>query len=333
MKKTILVSLALLLAICVSAQDYTFSQFYNLPMMRNPGLAGVFTGNIRIQSVFRNQWQQVTVPFQTSALSAEVKTANDQFTLGLQLTHDQAGDSKLKRIQALPSISYHQYIREDLMITAGFMGGLVSSQFDPSKLTWDDQFVGGQFNASNPTAQIITNTGSNYWDFGAGASILGDLGGYGKWYAGAAVYHFHKPKTDISQSEFSRLAPRYMLNMGLNAYTSDIGTFSLYADYLQQGGHRQLMAGMYYTHDLVQYDEDEKISLSLGAMYRWRDAIIPVASLHWYEWNIGLSYDVNVSELKTASQYRGGWEFTLGYRGFLSKRNGYSQKVQCFERL
>jgi hypothetical protein len=42
-------------------QDFTFSQFYEQPLMRNPALAGVFTGDLRVSGAYRNQWASVTV--------------------------------------------------------------------------------------------------------------------------------------------------------------------------------------------------------------------------------------------------------------------------------
>ena len=55
------------------AQDQNFSQFYELPLMRNPALGGIFDCNLRVKSVFRKQWQSVTVPYQTAAVSMEMK--------------------------------------------------------------------------------------------------------------------------------------------------------------------------------------------------------------------------------------------------------------------
>ena len=79
-------------------QDLSFSQFYEKPLLRNPALAGVFTGDVRISGIHRSQWQSVTVPFQTSGLSAEVKFPmrwDDWITIGIQATHDVAGDIKI----------------------------------------------------------------------------------------------------------------------------------------------------------------------------------------------------------------------------------------------
>jgi hypothetical protein len=41
------------------AQDVGFSHFYDQPLLRNPALAGIFTGDIRFTASYRNQWQTV----------------------------------------------------------------------------------------------------------------------------------------------------------------------------------------------------------------------------------------------------------------------------------
>jgi hypothetical protein len=46
---------------------------------------------------------------------------------------------------------------------------------------------------------------------------------------------------------------------------------------------------------------------------RTGDALIPVIGLDYNEWNLGISYDVNTSDLKRASNSRGGYEIALTY--------------------
>ncbi|MGH2644329.1 MAG: type IX secretion system membrane protein PorP/SprF, partial [Chitinophagaceae bacterium] len=55
------------------AQDIHLSQFYETPLLRNPALAGIFTGDYRVELVYRNQWASVTIPYQTGALSGEAR--------------------------------------------------------------------------------------------------------------------------------------------------------------------------------------------------------------------------------------------------------------------
>jgi hypothetical protein len=58
---------------------------------------------------------------------------------------------------------------------------------------------------------------------------------------------------------------------------------------------------------------------SLGTLIRWNDAFIPVIKLEMYSFNLGLSYDVNVSRLNTVSNSRGGFELSLSYTGLLDR--------------
>src|ERR1043165_3652339 len=78
-------------------QDLHFSQFFEAPLLRNPSLAGIFTGDIRFQGVYRSQWGSVTVPYKTGSFNFEYKKpighGNDFFTTGLQVLYDRAGST------------------------------------------------------------------------------------------------------------------------------------------------------------------------------------------------------------------------------------------------
>lgn len=322
-----------MLSVKSKAQDFTFSQFYEMPLLRNPAIAGIFSGDVRIQSAFRSQWGSVTTPFQTTALSTEVKfpvgIANDYFTGALQVTSDKAGDSKLSRIQVLPAFNYLKSLNGgNSYIAAGFMGGFVQSSFDPSGLTFDDQFQNGQFNPNNATAQTFKNTNYTYFDASAGLSYSGMIGYGTKFYVGGAMFHFNKPRVSFVDDSI-RLKPRAVINVGFNIPTGDVDNFYIYGDYITQGGNRQALMGMMYGHIIGDYVEDDKVIISLGAFYRWADAIVPVAKLEFHQVAIGISYDANISKLTTASRYRGGFELTAAFKSFLNIRNSSRDKVKC----
>ena len=67
----------------------------------------------------------------------------------------------------------------------------------------------------------------------------------------------------------------------------------------------------------------------VGAFMLLRDALIPAVKIDYNPFSIGLSYDVNVSQLKTASQGRGGFELSITYIGFLNRDNSTREKVFC----
>src|SRR5829696_10348750 len=93
--KVLLVAAGCQLSTVSFAQDLHFSQFFEAPLLRNPSLAGIFTGDIRVQAVYRDQWNTVTNAYKTGSLNGEYKMpigkANDFVTAGLQILYDRAG--------------------------------------------------------------------------------------------------------------------------------------------------------------------------------------------------------------------------------------------------
>jgi type IX secretion system PorP/SprF family membrane protein len=335
-KKIFLLFMISLLAKFASAQDINFSQFYDLPLLRNPSLAGLFSGDIRITSAYRNQWQSVTVPYRTFGLGFEYKkpigeNSDDFFTYGLQLSSDVAGDSKLSRTQVFPVFNYHKSLgNKNTSLSAGIMGGPVMQRFDPSKLRFDDQFVNGSYSPANPTKQTFSSTKLTYWDAAAGLCFSGVAGTDTRYYIGVGMFHFTQPKVAFQQQNDIVLNHKWVVNAGFSAPVADADRIIFYADYFMQGGARQAQGGLLWNHDLVQYDEEQKISISGGAFYRGgNDAFMPVVKLDYYQYSVGVSYDVNSSKLKSASQYRGAYEVTLSYKAFNSRYNTSASKVKC----
>ena len=333
-KKIFLFLVVSLIANFANSQDINFSQFYDLPLLRNPSLAGIFSGDIRITSAYRNQWQSVTVPYRTFGLGAEIKkpigeNSDDFFTYGLQLSNDIAGDSKLSRTQVFPVFNYHKSLSGKSYLSAGIMGGPVMQRFDPSKLSFDDQYINGAYSAANPTKQIFSNTKLTYWDAAAGLCFSSIAGENTRYYIGVGLFHFTQPKVAFQKQNDIILNKKFVVNAGFAAPIADDNRIIFYADYFMQGGSRQAQGGLMLNHDLVQYDEDQKISITGGLFYRGNDAFMPVVKLDYYQYSIGMSYDINSSKLKSASRYRGGYEVTISYKAFNNKYNTSANKVKC----
>lgn len=307
----------------VKSQDINFSQFYDLPVLRNPALAGLFDGDVRFASGYRNQWQSVTVPYRTMALSGEIKkvvsrNTGDFVTFGFQLTNDVAGDSKLTRTQALQMVNYHKSLSSDknMYISAAFMGGPVMSHFDPTQLRFDDQYLGGTFSATNPTHQTFTNTSRTYWDPSVGLSFSNESNENTTYYIGVGLFHINNPKVSFQPQNDFRLNRKYVVNFGLTTKTNETDRMIIYADLFKQGGAAQAQGGLMYKHDLAQNDDEQAVSISAGLFYRLNDAVIPVVKLDYYKLSFGATYDINMSKLVPASQMRGGLEVTMTYKAF-----------------
>jgi hypothetical protein len=69
--------------------------------------------------------------------------------------------------------------------------------------------------------------------------------------------------------------------------------------------------------------------LHIGGYIRAKDAFIPFLGIDYNPFSIGLSYDTNISQLKTVSQGRGGFELSISYAGFLDRGNTTKNAVVC----
>ncbi|MDI9358274.1 MAG: PorP/SprF family type IX secretion system membrane protein [Phycisphaerales bacterium] len=343
-----------ILFVCVGVvfgQDFTFSQFYQTPLLRNPALSGIFTGDIRAIGVFRNQWQSVTVPFKTGAGSVEakfpIKRWNDWITIGFQATYDRAGDLNLSRTQLLPAFNYHKSFSRyrETYLSAGIIGGIVSSTFDPTKVRTDIQYQnGGSYDPNiNPSLAVI-NTGNNYFDVGVGLSFTSLIFRATHVYIGSAVYHINTPKIafDKSSANATILGRKWVGNIGVNTNIGTRNSIEFYLDYAYQSGNQQLYLGSIYNFHFATgssfYDsygyagrsgEGNDKTFYFGCLYRLNDAIIPVVGIKAFNLNLGVSYDINVSKLVQSSKYRGGWELTLAYIVRLKHRAEMLSELAC----
>src|ERR1700741_217703 len=94
-KLVIALSASLSLIQVTMPQDIHFSQFFEMPLYRNPAFAGIVNGDVRVQAVFRSQWNSVANAYKTGALNAEYKMplgkGEDFITCGVEAFYDRAG--------------------------------------------------------------------------------------------------------------------------------------------------------------------------------------------------------------------------------------------------
>ena len=129
LKNLILIACFFLFTKNGSAQDIHFSQFFETPLLRNPALAGIFSGDFRMQAVYRNQWNSVTIPYQTTSLNGEYKLpvahGGDFLTIGGEILYDKAGTVALTATSVLPVLNYHKSLsaERNMYLLQGFPPG------------------------------------------------------------------------------------------------------------------------------------------------------------------------------------------------------------------
>lgn len=330
------VLLSLLMMNCIG-QDIHLSQFFNTPLLRNPALAGIFTGDTRLQAVYRNQWQSIGYPYQTSVLNGEYKFSvghgDDFVTMGLSCFYDVAGIMQLKTLQIMPALNFHKSLSEDKnsYLSAGFMAGIVQRQFDGQYLTFDNQYHNGRYDPAASSGERFTGMRRSFPDFATGLSYNSSIGENTNYYLGASLWHFNKPKANFLSDQRIQLDPKWQFNAGIRAPLNELIMLQTEANYLKQGYYQETVAGailFYSLNDLL--GNDSRISnaeLGAGLFMRVNDALIPHLQLAYNHFDIGLSYDINISKLTVASKGRGGYELSLSYRAFTKDKS--LQYLRC----
>jgi type IX secretion system PorP/SprF family membrane protein len=312
------------------SQDIHFSQFFEAPLWRNPSLAGIFTGDIRVQAVYRDQWNSVTNAYRTGSLNAELKMpvgkGGDFVTTGLQVLFDKAGTIGWTSTHVLPALNYHKTlsVERNRFLSLGFMGGWVQRRFDPSKMTTNSQYDGGGIGENFGQPQY------NYLDGSVGMSLNSDLNAnpYNNFFIGAAYHHFNRPGNSFYRNANIELHPKWVFSAGLKFGVTDYSDLTVQADQSFQGGFSETVGGALYGLKLGDDPEKPAYTVHAGAFLRWNDAIIPVLKLDYSPYSVAISYDVNISKLRPSSYGRGGVEISISYIGFRN-RNSTADYLQC----
>ena len=328
--------LLMIIAGPIRAQDIHFSQFFEAPLLRNPSLAGLFSGDIRAQMVYRNQWNSFTNAYKSGSFNIEYKMpvgkGDDFLTTGIQVLYDKAGTAGLTTTNILPALNYHKSLNSNktAYLSVGFMGGLVEKSIDRSKVTTNAQYDGVAYNPALADGETFTSPKYDYFDGAVGASFNSAFGpDYANTYfIGLAYHHFNRPRTSFYRNATAALNPKIVLSGGMKFNIDENTFFTLQADYSSQGSFNEAIGGALYSVKVGEPDAPQYV-IHGGAFLRWKDAFIPVIKIDYNPFSVALSYDVNVSPLKTVSQGRGGIELSISYIGFLDRNNSTRDKVLC----
>ena len=125
------------------------------------------------------------------------------------------------------------------------------------------------------------------------------------------------------------LNAKYVFSAGVKLNVDEFTYFTLQADHSIQGSFKETIGGALYSYKLGSDPENPAYIIHAGAFLRWKDALIPVIKLDMNSISMAISYDVNVSQLKTASQGKGGFELSLAYVGFVDRKNSSKDRILC----
>src|SRR5699024_5525320 len=295
-----------------SAQvDAHFSQYYAYPLWLNPGLTGRIDGSFRVSANFKSQWASIAAPYQTMALSFDTHAFN-HLSLGITVMNQTAGDAGYQYLNVLGSVAYEVVFDEnsDHSLSIGVQSGIINRRIDPAQFRSGNQWnpILG-FDPTIPNGEKISRT-----------SILGLDANVGIFYTnrseythfqpfvGMSLYHLSRPSISFLTGSDDRLPMRLNIHGGVRMEVNNRFSLTPHFLYLRQGEVDEKVGGLY-----GQYSLNNQLDFILGTTLRYNDAIIPYIGILFNNFNLGLSYDVNISDLAVASMNNGGIELSLSF--------------------
>lgn len=316
------------------AQDAQFSQQMASPLWINPAMSGA-DGYLRGAVNYRTQWNAVSDPFTTMAGSFDIAfnqrpdprgPKKGKPGMGIAFLTDQTGDPAIRNTNVMLTGAYHVYLNKKSNLGAGLYVGYQSLSLDPESGKWGSQYNGMQYDPQLPHGEMLQARQQSALDVGGGlvyvfrqnASLRYDTKrrelkiGVAGYHVGRLMLSEAELFTDNDNMRFSGFANAAM-GVGKSGSALEPAIY-----YHLQGPAQMLLAGMAYRHVFQSQQsvlrKSKPVSMALGCYYRFGDAVIATISFGWDALDLGLSYDVNVSNLSKYSSGQGAIEVSLCYR-------------------
>ncbi|NRA12134.1 MAG: PorP/SprF family type IX secretion system membrane protein [Crocinitomicaceae bacterium] len=340
--KAILI-IALLGVFQANAQDVHFAQFWNNGIQYNPATAGVIPANLRASVFYRNQWSSIGAKYQTYGANVDTRfetKGNASFGLGIDIYRDVAGDLDLGTTNAQLAFSTILDMDRHNKISIGVKGGMIQRGFDATKAQWNSQYNGGTYNGGLSSGENFNSVSEMKGDLSAGiVYAYSSSEGYMtandqlNFKVGVAYNHILRPKFDWFYSGPDKLYGNLVFHADALIGIPNSKWSILPAVIAQfQGPSKEILIGSQFR---IELKKASKVTgfvkgsyFNIGTFYRLNDALIPSITLEIDHYSIGLSYDVNLSQLRTATNGNGGFEISLKFRTpnpYLWKGNNFSR--------
>lgn len=336
----------------IQAQDIHFSQFNMSPMTLNPANIGAFEGTARIGGIYRGQWASVignSGQYQTPSVFVDAPIIrgfrkNDWVGVGFMFFSDKAGVGKLTHSAAKIGASYHLALNKKAttFLTVGAQYGKANRKLNPDGFRFEEGYAnptgsGGYNQPLDVDFANLNRNNASWTDIDGGIVLKSKLNDRMDFSIGYAMYHIAEGKYGLvtggssnpggpAQSSGDKIGRRSVGTGQFNIKLSDKFTVSPTFLYQTMSGADEIIIqglGSYL------FNTEKDVTLLFGLGYRLRDAVHPIVGVQYKTLRVGLAYDVNISTLKTATNYRGGFELAANYIIKIYKPAVIKTKVLC----
>ncbi|OFY23710.1 MAG: hypothetical protein A2W98_09745 [Bacteroidetes bacterium GWF2_33_38] len=304
-----------------TGQDIHFSQFYASPLTLTPANTGNYDGDWRIMNNYRRQWGSFSsppIPYTTISFGIDksLYLRKDKLSFGFLILNDESSTAELAINKIFGSIAFHKILGNH-SFNIGIQGGFVMKSVLPENLTFPNQFdnTTGYFNSDLSSGETTVGEQISYMDLNAGISWSGKLGNFVPD-VGISLFHINQPKESFLDKD-NKLSMRKVIHAGGKYYIQS--RYFIYPNFLlmEHSKASDMLVGSNFGYILPSEVSKVK-NIFMGVYFRDGisrnpDSFIGVVGANLFNVDLGISYDFNVSDLKVATNYKGGFEISLIY--------------------
>lgn len=307
----------LLLAAQSVAQDIHLTQFYTNQHNLNPAMVGMYNGDFRAVGNYRHQWPEINKPITTGMVGFDKKFFffKDEIDAGIFIANDNYSGFSLNTTKIFVTAGYRKIIKGH-EVSAGIQLGGVFKSTDLSSQTFPDQWVyqDGIFDPNVSNGEVDLNASQSFFDMNLGFAWSHDFKKF-KPTVGFSIFHVSRPKDTYFTEQTERLRTRQSVQVLVDVPINK--SFSAEPQFLYMWTTK--VSDMVLGGN-VKYHFQKSIlkHVFLGVLYRGgfgrnSDAVAPVVGARVSNFDVGISYDLNVSKLSAQSSQKTTFELSIIY--------------------
>ncbi len=322
------------------SQDIHFTQFFTNPLILNPAQTGNFNGNYRVGFNFKGEWPWAigTTPYNYHTETPYVdfsflenKLRSGWMGIGFNFLNDEAGDGMLTYRRFTLSYAYHQAFDKNhrYVLSVGASASYILRSVDFAKFYFNDQWVENEgFNTNINSNEPIQRQSFGMFDLAAGLNMGAQITQAFKLSVGFSMLHINRP-LDNFYADGERLGFRFQPTAGIEYKINEKLTLTVDGYYgYEKAAEEGLISAMIEYGILNKKTSQPDNSVYLGACYRIKDALAPLAGYQFKKTRLLLSYDITLSQLVNPAKANGGPEISIVHVGNFT-REFNDKKVYC----
>jgi len=321
LKKSILgfaLGLSLLLfCTTVSAQEIHLTKFYTAQQNLNPALAGQYDGVYRVVGNYRRQWPEINKAITTGYLAFDHKFFfyNDEIDAGIIVANDNYSVFSLNTTKIFLTGSYKKMLKGH-ELRGGIQLGFVLKSTDLSGQTFPSQWAyqDGIFDPNIDNGEVNIGENQSFFDMNIGFAWSRQFKKF-KPTVGFSLFHINRPKDTYFTEQAERLRTRQSAHIMVEVPITKSISAEPKLLYMWTTRVQDMVIGSNFKYHL---ENSIVKNVYLGVLYRGgfgrnSDAVAPVVGFKINNFDVGVSYDVNVSKLSQQSSRKTTFELSVIY--------------------